>query len=412
MTPTSPKLIDMAIPNDIRISALLCLKNFVLQIPIPYEQLRSIWDENSFVPATLRSIINDLENDSESISTLKFASQFLNFLHSTVTRNLPQMAGIHQFLDWNSMTQQLLQIISNKSIRDCSILKECATLLYVILAKQRKPQTFLQFKGLKLCFELIERIMDNDTFLTNSIKEEYQSMKCIDIVSSSFNHHQISQYTQQHLTSKLLECSMQSVRLSRQPIQYLREPLVANTIKELIHRCYQRPKQHTIPSSNGYTRKQSDHDIEQNKNKNATPTTDDNDTAMTDTDTNTNTNAMNEDNDDSNNNDDANRPRSRSISDIGDNVTQAPAAKRQKNKDTVYQTVLPIVPTPTENYGHEVYQITCKMISVCIQNGAGLGVGKIFHEHGITMEFTTSLTKVCYHPILSIYPYPYTLSYT
>ena len=390
---------------------MLCLKNFVLQIPIPYEQLRSIWDENSFVPATLRSIINDLENDSESLSTLKFASQFLNFLHSTVTRNLPQMAGIHQFLDWNSMTQQLLQIISNKSIKDISILKECATLLYVILAKQRKPQTFLQFKGLKLCFELIERIMDNESFLTNSIKEEYQSMKCIDIVSSSFNHHQISQYTQQHLVSKLLECSMQSVRLSRQPIQYLREPLVANTIKELIHRCYQRPKQNTIPSSNGYTRKQSDHDINnndknKNKNKNTNSTQDDNDTTMTDnntaTDTNTNTNAMNveqenkENVDDDNN--DTDRPRSRSISDIGDNVTQAPAAKRQKNKDTIYQTVLPIVPIPTENYGHEVYQITCKMISVCIQNGAGLGVGKIFHEHGITMEFTSSLTKVCNHP--------------
>lgn len=29
-TPTSPKVMDMAIPTDIRISGLLCLKNFVL----------------------------------------------------------------------------------------------------------------------------------------------------------------------------------------------------------------------------------------------------------------------------------------------------------------------------------------------------------------------------------------------
>ncbi len=132
--------------------------------------MRSIWDENSFVPATLRSIINDLDIDASSLPTLKFATQFLNFLHSTITRTLPHMIGIHQFLDWNSMVQQVLTLISNRNIRDCSVLKECATLLYVILATQRKPQTFIQFKGLQLCFELINRIMDDNNCLTNFIK--------------------------------------------------------------------------------------------------------------------------------------------------------------------------------------------------------------------------------------------------
>ncbi len=53
---------------------------------------------------------------------------------------------------------------------------------------------------------------------------------------------------------------------------------------------------------------------------------------------------------------------------ISDSTTPPPPSKRQKNKQVIAQFVLPIVPKPTECYGHEVYQITCKMISVCIQN--------------------------------------------
>ncbi len=236
VSPKSPKLYDITIPNDIHISGLLCLKNFVFQVPIPFEQLRSIWDENSFVPATLRSIINDLDIDATSLPTLKFATQILNFLHSTITRTLPQMVGIHQFLDWNSMVQQVVTLISNINIRECSVLKECATLLYVILTKQRKHQTFIQFKGLQLCFELINRIMDSDEnniHLTNDIKMEYENMKCMDVVNSSFSHHMIQQYTQQHLITKLLESCMRAVRQSRQPIQYLKEQL-----SQICFSCY------------------------------------------------------------------------------------------------------------------------------------------------------------------------------
>ncbi len=251
--PLSSRLYDITIPNDIRISGLLCLKNFVFQVPIPFEQLRSIWDENSFVPATLRSIINDLDIDACNLSTLKFATQFLNFLHSTITRTLPQMVGIHQFLDWNSMVQQTLTLISNTNIKDISVLKECVTLLYVILAKERKPQTFIQFKGLQLCFELINRIMDNENYLTNLIKIEYNKMNCMNVVKSSFNYHMIQQYTQQHLITKLLESCMQAVRQSRQPIQYLEQPLVAKIMKKLISKYYHRPIPKYIPSQS-YTK--------------------------------------------------------------------------------------------------------------------------------------------------------------
>merc|ERR1711933_308553 len=173
------------------------------------------------------------------------------------------------------MVQQVLTLISNQNIRDCSVLKECATLLYVILAKQRKPQTFIQFKGLTLCFQLIERIMEKPDYLTNSVKKEYESMKCIDIVHSSFSHHMIQQYSHQHLISKLLECCMQSVRLSRQPIQYLRDPLVAKIMTELINKCYMRPKQTFIPSQS-FTTKESKTNNKNNKNND-----DDNDTTMT-----------------------------------------------------------------------------------------------------------------------------------
>eukprot|EP01083_Nonionella_stella_P207686 754215_1 len=113
--------------------------------------------------------------------------------------------------------------------------------------------------------------------------------------------------------------------------------------------------------------------------------------------------AGNEDNDNNNDNNDNKEENNdtdtnsndkvRPFAAISDSTTPPPPSKRQKNKEVIPQFVLPIVPTPTETYGHEVYQITCKMISVCIQNGAGLGVGKIFHEYGVTLTFVTSLTK-------------------
>lgn len=325
--------------------------------------------------------------------------------------------GIHQFMDWNSMVQQILTLITNKNLTDCSILKECATLLYVILAKHRKPQTFIQFKGLSLCFELIDRIIKNPDFLTHSIKTEWEESKCVEIVSSSFNHHMISQYTQQHLVSKLLECSMQSIRLSRQPQQYLREPLVALTMVHLIRKCYVRPKQ-TLKPSQSFTKKEADIDKNKNKNndtndddkdnKDDKDDNDDNDATMTETNNSNNDNNNNTMNvettttteQDGKTDDNDNENRSRPFSDIANKTTPPPPSKRQKNKESIPQMVLPIVPTPTEHYGHEVYQITCKMIAACIQNGAGLGVGKIFHEYGVTQTFVTSLTKVCLLKIL------------
>ena len=65
----------------------------------------------------------------------------------------------------------------------------------------------------------------------------------------------------------------------------------------------------------------------------------------------------------------------------------ASSSKPQKNKESLTAAILLTVPTPPEKYGHEVYQSTCKMTSVCIQNGGGLGVCKIFHEYSVTLEF-------------------------
>jgi len=222
------------IPSDIRICALLCLKQFAIN-----EQLQSIWSEHNFIPTILRNIINDFEHHSDSLDSILFATHFLNFLHSTFTRTLPQisMHGISEIIDWNGLIQSVLTLISNKRMKEISVLKECATLLFVILAKQRKPAIFIQFNGLSLCFELIDNIISNKDYLTNCIVENYENMKMIKNYQRTFTFHQLQYYTKQHLLSKLIESCMQSVRLSRRPLQYLKDPLVAKTMSSLINKC-------------------------------------------------------------------------------------------------------------------------------------------------------------------------------
>ena len=71
-----------------------------------------------------------------------------------------------------------------------------------------------------------------------------------------------------------------------------------------------------------------------------------------------------------------------------------PKAKRTKLKESGSSWMLPVVPTATE-YGDEVFTQCCRLITHCIHNGVSIGVGKLFHEFGITSTFIKLINKVC-----------------
>ena len=74
---------------------------------------------------------------------------------------------------------------------------------------------------------------------------------------------------------------------------------------------------------------------------------------------------------------------------------ESPDAKRHKfREETTKQYILPFVPTPTEDFGIEVYALVLQLISNFYNIGAAEGIPKLFHEYGVTTIFIDSLIKV------------------
>ena len=71
-----------------------------------------------------------------------------------------------------------------------------------------------------------------------------------------------------------------------------------------------------------------------------------------------------------------------------------PNAKRAKTKESPKDWFLPVLPKPTE-YGDEVFQSAARLVTQSIHNGAQVGVGRIFHEFGITNTFIKLINEVC-----------------
>ena len=71
-----------------------------------------------------------------------------------------------------------------------------------------------------------------------------------------------------------------------------------------------------------------------------------------------------------------------------------PNAKRKKTKISPSNWFLPVLPIPTQ-YGDEVFKEASRLITQSIHNGATIGVGRIFHEFGITITLINLIQKVC-----------------